>query len=126
VQDGSFRHRYFGLVPCEVSAVTGACMLVRKDLFLEVGGFDRRFRVAFNDIDLCLRLHRLGYSNLIEPEARLIHHEGTSREQALRPSETVLFWARWNHRFPEGDPYYHPALDPVRADFSPMVGPRER
>ena len=119
-REEDFRHRYFGIVPCDVTAVTGACMLIRKDLFLEVGGFDRRFRVGFNDIDLCLRLRRLGYATVIEPAARLVHHESASREIVLPLGETVLFRARWNHHYPHGDPHYHPALDHHRADFSAL------
>lgn len=118
LDESSFRHRYFGAATCEVTAVTGACMLVRKDLFLAAGGFDRRFRIAFNDVDLCLRLRAAGASTLIEPAARLVHHESATREPLLAAGESVLFRARWRHRFPAGDPYYHPALDPDRADFS--------
>ncbi|MGH7856118.1 MAG: glycosyltransferase family 2 protein [Candidatus Binatia bacterium] len=118
--ESAFQHAYFGKVPCEVSAVTGACLLVRKEVFLDAGGFDQRFRIGFNDIDLCLRLRRDGYAILVDPAARLVHHEGASREEVLPLGETVLFRARWNHRFPEGDPYYHPGLDVQRADFSEL------
>ena len=64
----------------EVSAVTAAVMVIRKSKFFEVGGFDAEsFPVAFNDVDLCLRLKKAGYRNLYVAEARLIHRESESR-----------------------------------------------
>src|SRR5690606_20225784 len=62
-----------------LSAVTGACLVVRRDLFDEVGGLDERLEVAFNDIDFCLRLREAGYHNLWTPFAELYHHESASR-----------------------------------------------
>jgi GT2 family glycosyltransferase len=67
-------------VPHRVSAVTGACLLVGKEQFWEVGGLDESgFAVAFNDVDLCMKLQAAGYHNIYEPRATLIHHESKSR-----------------------------------------------
>ncbi len=75
-----------------VSAVTAACMLVRRDRFLAVGGFDAcAFPVAFNDVDLCLKLDAAGYRNLFIAEARLIHHESKSRGQDDSPQKRARF-----------------------------------
>jgi GT2 family glycosyltransferase len=75
-----------------VSAVTAACMLVHRDKFLGVGGFDARaFPVAFNDVDLCLRLDAAGYCNLFIAEAGLIHHESKSRGEDNSPQKRARF-----------------------------------
>lgn len=67
-------------LPQHISAVTGACMVVRKANFEKVGGFDEtRFQVAFNDVDLCLKLQAMGLANVYEPRSVLIHHESISR-----------------------------------------------
>ena len=64
-----------------VSAVTAACLLVRRDVFEEVGGFNTAFAVAFNDVDFCLRVQQAGYTNVWTPHAELYHHESKSRGQ---------------------------------------------
>src|SRR5690606_26085614 len=68
-------HGARALVAQELSAVTGACLVVRRKAYLEVGGLDEELQVAFNDIDFCLRLREAGYRNLWTPFARLYHHE---------------------------------------------------
>jgi O-antigen biosynthesis protein len=73
---------YFGyaLLTRAVSAVTGACLVVRKDVFLEVGGLnEKNLAVAFNDVDLCLKIQTKGYRNVWTPFAKLIHHESVTR-----------------------------------------------
>jgi GT2 family glycosyltransferase len=67
------------LVPRSVPAVTGACLLVRSDLFRELAGFDERFPAAYNDIDFCVRVRAKGLLIVISPDARLLHYEGLSR-----------------------------------------------
>lgn len=62
-----------------VSAVTGACMMMRKSVFEEVNGFDESFRVAFNDVDLCMRIRKAGYLIVFTPYAELYHYESKSR-----------------------------------------------
>ena len=68
---------YFGLADLvrNCSAVTGACMMIRRHVFQDMGGFDEQFKVAFNDVDLCLRLRKRGYLILYHPLALLYHHE---------------------------------------------------
>lgn len=61
-----------------MTAVTAACLMIRKELFEYIGGFDERYRVTYNDVDFCLRLHKHGYQNLYTPHVRLIHHESIS------------------------------------------------
>jgi len=76
----------------EVTAVTAAAMVVRKSSFLEVGGFDEAaFPVAFNDVDLCLRLKRAGLRNIFAAEARLVHHESRSRGEDVSPEQVRRF-----------------------------------
>ena len=70
------------------SAVTGACLLIRKKIFEQVSGFDEeKLKVAFNDIDLCLKVKQLGYFNLWTPNAMLYHHESASRGSDLAPEK---------------------------------------
>ena len=76
------------LVRREVSAVTAACLVVRRAVYLEVGGLDEEtFPVSFNDVDFCLKLRERGYRNVWTPHARLVHHESASRGKALRPEQ---------------------------------------
>jgi GT2 family glycosyltransferase len=61
-----------------MTAVTAACLMIRKEIFSKVGGFDEGYRITYNDVDLCLRIRELGYLNLYTPYARLLHHESIS------------------------------------------------
>ena len=105
-------------VPHYVSAVTGACLLVEKAKFDAVGGLDEEgFAVAFNDVDLCLKLQAAGWRNLYEPRAELIHHESKSRGKDFLPEnveryrrELALLQAQWGTKTYD-DPLHHPALD---------------
>ncbi|OUM36993.1 glycosyl transferase [Pseudomonas putida] len=98
------------------SAVTAACLLLRKSLFDSVQGLDERaFPVAFNDVDLCLRIHELGLRNIWTAFAQLIHAESASRGKDVSPEkmaraqrEQQLFTERWSIGYK--DPFYHPAL----------------
>jgi GT2 family glycosyltransferase len=104
-----------------VSAVTGACLMVPTDKFRECGGFDEEaFPVAYNDVDLCLRLGQKGYRTLYTPHAQLYHHEAASKRAAdkdPRPAETALFKARWKGVI-EHDPFYSPNLAIDAEDYS--------
>ncbi|TXM72927.1 glycosyltransferase family 2 protein [Methylobacterium sp. WL69] len=108
----------------EVSAVTGACLAVQADVFAEVGGFDaEHLAVAFNDVDLCLRLRGAGYRNVWTPHARLVHHESKSRgpedtpeKRARFEAETRVMQARWEPQL-RADPYYNPNLARGSAHF---------
>jgi GT2 family glycosyltransferase len=107
----------------EVSAVTGACLVVRRQVFDEVGGLDERIAVAFNDVDLCLRIRAAGYRNIWTPFAELIHHESASRgrertpEQVARFQQEVLFMKeRWGAVL-DSDPCYNPNLSMTSGNF---------
>ncbi len=108
-----------------LSAVTAACMLVRKQLYFEVGGLDEEaFVVAINDIDFCLKVRARGHRNVWTPFAELYHHESASRgrddtpEKRARSSQEVLhFMGKWPNAL-ERDPFYSPHLTKDREDFS--------
>lgn len=95
-----------------LSAVTGACMMLPRDVFNQVGGFDERFRVAYGDVDLCLRIREAGYRVLYTPFARLIHHEGASRGRHTPGSDLALARERFSDLLEKGDPYFNPNLSP--------------
>jgi GT2 family glycosyltransferase len=100
------------------SAVTGACLLTRRDVFNKVNGFDEeRLPVTFSDVDLCLKIRRAGYLIVYTPFARLYHHESGSRRRTVEPMETGVMRERWAAML-EYDPYYNPNLSRERADFS--------
>ena len=105
-------------LPRNCSAVTGACMLVPRRIFEEVGGFDEELRIVLNDIDLCLRIRERGYSVIYTPHAQLYHHEGSSRGRLHPPSDDDRFLRRWATRFSQVDPYYNPNLTDVREDWT--------
>jgi GT2 family glycosyltransferase len=96
------------------SAVTAACMMVKKALFAEVGGFDASFKVGFGDTDFCLRVQEKGYLNIFTPFAELYHHESASRGQSpeIDPhlEDTKRLMKRWRKIIQEGDPFYNPNL----------------
>ena len=100
----------FGLVRTqrEVVAVTGACLLVRRDTFDKVGGFNEKHSVVNNDLDFCLRVRRAGKSIVYTPHTRLIHHEMASRA-SLEDVFDPTFTEEWRNTFLLGDPYFHPA-----------------
>lgn len=100
------------------SSVTGACLLTRRDVFEEVGGFDEeRLPVTFNDVDLCLKMRRAGYLVVYTPFAKLYHHESATRRRSVEALETDVMRERWPDLL-ERDPYYNPNLTRERADFS--------
>jgi GT2 family glycosyltransferase len=100
------------------SAVTGACLLTRRDVFNKVHGFDEeRLPVTFSDVDLCLKIRHAGYLVVYTPFARLYHHESGTRRRTVEPMETGVMRERWAGIL-ENDPYYNPNLSRERADFS--------
>ena len=108
-----------------VSAVTGACVMIRKDVWDSVGGLDEKFEVGFNDIDLCMRIRKKGYLIVWTPYAELYHYESKSRGYDVTPekigrslSEIARFKARWAKELKMGDPYYNPNLTLKRIDYS--------
>ncbi len=100
------------------NAVTGACLMVRRNLFLEKGGFDETlFPVSYNDLDLCLRLRQQGYLIIYTPYALLYHQESATRGLNQYPEEEARLRARW-HRQMSGDSYYNPSLSLEGRAFS--------
>lgn len=108
-----------------VTAVTGACLLVKKSLFDEVGGLDEGFAISLNDVDLCLKLREKELLNVFTPFAELYHYESISRglddagEKAERYNrESEKFRKKWKAALEKGDPYYNPNFSLDRSDFS--------
>jgi GT2 family glycosyltransferase len=99
------------------SAVTSACLLTRREVFDEVGGFDESLPVRFGDVDLCLKMRRAGYVIVYTPFAKLYYHRSAVRDQTAEQSEANLMRERWPEVL-ERDPYYNPNLSRERADFS--------
>jgi glycosyltransferase involved in cell wall biosynthesis len=126
-------HGYAGRISLtsNFSAVTGACLAVRRDLYFQVGGLDEvNLQVAFNDVDFCLKLGELGYRCVYAPDAVLYHHESASRGAEDNPQKLARFkketdWmrSRWGNLI-NNDPFYNPNLTLERADFSLSWPPR--
>ncbi len=120
-REGYF-HRH--ALPQFVSAVTAACLVVRRSSFDAIGGLDEeRFAVAFNDVDLCMRLNAKGWQSFYEPRAKLIHHESVSRGKDRDPvgaarmrRELTALQTAWHTDF-EIDPYHHPQLNRFSESF---------
>lgn len=114
------RPGYFGLTDSirDCSAVTAACMMTRRQVFDELGGFDEGLAVAFNDIDLCLRMRSRGYLIVYTPLALLYHHESASRGNLHPPADERMMADRWRKMLRSGDPYYNPNLTLDREDWS--------
>jgi GT2 family glycosyltransferase len=115
----------------EVTAVTGACLLVRRSVYEEVGGLDEKnLPVAFNDIDFCLELRSRGYRNIWTPHAVLYHHEGATRGPDDSSAKAARFSNEWAHmrekwgRALDDDPFYSPNLSLASDDCSPSFPPR--
>jgi glycosyltransferase involved in cell wall biosynthesis len=114
---------YFGFADVirNCSAVTAACMMVRRELFRSMQGFDEELKVVYNDVDFCLRVRKEGYLVVYTPLAVLRHYESATRGR-LRPSkEEDLFCRRWHDVIERGDPYYNPNLSLTREDWSLRV-----
>lgn len=101
-----------------MTAVTAACLAIRKSVYDEIGGFDEEFRVTYNDVDLCLRLYEKGYQNVYTPHVRLLHHEsisvGLPEEVAKRDTKEFraaadMFKTRWK-KYIQHDPNINPNL----------------
>lgn len=108
-----------------LSACTAACLMMRRDVFDEVGGLDENFEVAFNDIDLCMKIRKKGYLVVFTPYAELYHYESKSRGNDSTPEklerfrgEIDRFKEKWQKQLDDGDPYYNPNLTLTRDDFS--------
>ena len=120
------KHAYFGIeaITRNVSAVTGACLFCRRNLYEEVGFMDnKKFKVAFNDVDFCLKLLERGYRNIYNPYIELIHYESKTRGYEDSPEkikrfekETENFRKRWS-KLLQNDPYYNPNLSRKTVNY---------
>jgi GT2 family glycosyltransferase len=118
------------ILPQALSAVTAACLVVRKSVYEEVGGLDEDLAVAFNDVDFCMKVRAAGYRNVWTPYALLYHHESASRgyedtpeKQERFSKEISMMKERWGNRL-LSDPYYNPNLTLDREDFGIAARPR--
>ncbi len=108
----------------DVTAVTGACLLVGKEQYEEVGGLDETFSVAFNDVDFCLKLRKAGYLNVFTPFCELFHYESKTRgmeegEKLKRfQNEVALFREKWKAELDAGDPYFNPNFSLDYSDYT--------
>ena len=107
-----------------LSAVTAACMMVKASVAREVGGFDEKLAVAFNDVDLCMKIRAAGYLIVFTPFAQAYHYESKSRGPENTPEkvrrfngEIDYFKSKWGEVIERGDPYYNPNLTLNREDF---------
>jgi GT2 family glycosyltransferase len=116
----------------DFSAVTGACLMMRRSVFAATGGFDEKLRVGFNDTDLCLRTGALGYKVLYDGHTMLYHHESATRRPAnllVHEEDSLVFVRRWARIIAEGDDFYSPLLAGKGADHVPTPSksdPRSR
>ncbi|MBW1804521.1 MAG: glycosyltransferase family 2 protein [Deltaproteobacteria bacterium] len=109
----------------ECMAVTAACLMVRREVFEKLGGFDEDFVVGFGDTDLCFRIREAGFLNIWTPYARLIHYESASRGKRgddlhLHPEDIRRLKKRWDGIISQGDPYYNPNLSLRSNNFLPI------
>ncbi len=111
---------YAGSLSCarEVSAVTAACMMVRRSRFEELNGFNEHFFTIYQDLDLCLRLRKRGFRIIWTPQASLVHHESVSRKTDYDLVDRYLLLDQWEQTINGGDPYYNPNLNLERGDYS--------
>ncbi len=126
-------HGYFsrGELTQTLSAVTAACLVIRKSVYEEVGGLDdENLKVAFNDVDFCIRVREAGYRNVWTPYAELYHHESATRGHEDTPekkerfrSEVLYMLDRWKDVL-NCDPAYNPNLTLENEDFSLAWPPR--
>jgi GT2 family glycosyltransferase len=111
---------YFGSLNTirNYSAVTAACMMLRKKVFEDCGGFDEEnLPIGFNDVDLCLEMKKRGYLIVYTPYAVLVHYESQSRSENLNPEEVMFMKKKWGDQL-LSDPYYNPNLSYDSEDFS--------
>ena len=132
---GGHAHKYFprnsygymsrAAIAQNYSAVTAACVMIPKYVWEEINGLDETFEVAFNDVDLCMRIRKAGYLIVWTPYAELYHYESKSRGLEDTPEkrkrfegEVRRFQERWKKELSAGDPYYNPNFTLEREDFS--------
>lgn len=112
-------------IQLDLSAVTAACMLVKRSVFEQVGGLEEKLKVAFNDVDFCLRVREKGYLVVYDPYAELYHYESKTRgaedtKEKIRRFQTEIEYMRshWIRLLKKGDPYYNCNLSLTKWDYS--------
>ena len=118
-------YQAYANVAREYTAVTAACLLVKREAFEAVGGLEEQLKVAFNDIDFCLKVREKGYRVIYNPYALLYHYESKSRGYEDTPEkierfqgESLYLVEKWSKIMDEGDPHYNPNLSLSTTDFS--------
>jgi len=106
----------FGKLVRNCGAVSGACLMIRREVFQAVGGMSERLAASFNDVDLCLRLRAQGYLIVFTPYAVLRHHTSHAQEERGDPRAEAYMTATWGRDLTD-DPYYHPSLDLSSSRF---------
>jgi GT2 family glycosyltransferase len=101
------------VLPHDCAAVTGACLMTRRDVFEQAGGFDESFPLNYNDIDYCMKVRQLGYRVVFTPHAKLVHHESVTKSGVFE-EELDAFRAKWGEVV---DPYYNPNLSAETFDY---------
>ena len=108
-----------------LSAVTAACFMVKRQAFEQAGGFDEKLAVAFNDVDFCLRVRQAGYLVVYNPDAQMYHdesktrgYEDTPEKQARFQKEKDYLRSRWPEIMEQGDPYYNRNLSLEKCDYT--------
>jgi GT2 family glycosyltransferase len=102
------------------TAVTGACLMTERDLFLQVGGLSTLFPVNFNDVDYCLKVRSLGLRVVYDPDTVLHHYESASRATGVDDTERETFRRRWWHATWQ-DPYDNPNFHPGSLHMVPPI-----
>ncbi len=132
-QDGSDTYMHRMMCTQDYSAVTAACLMTKREVFDTVGGLTEELKVAFNDIDYCMKVRKLGLRCVYDPYVTFHHYESKSRGLEDTPekikrfnSEIVEFAGRWGEILANGDPYYNPNLSLGRADFGLRNVPEEK
>jgi GT2 family glycosyltransferase len=106
----------------DYSAVTAACLMLKRAVFDQVGGFDEDFGIGFNDTDLCMRIRQAGFRILYDGTTVLYHYESATRsqtKQVFHPADTLLMITRWGEALRAGDPFYNPNLSLKTQDHVP-------
>ena len=104
----------------DVAAVTGACMMLRRSVWDAVGGMDARLRVAYNDVDLCLRIGERGWRNIYTPLAEIVHAESSSRGSLHPEVDEAFYQARWGSPRTCADPFFTTSIE-LLSPFSPRL-----
>ena len=121
--DGGYMHK--ASVMQDYSAVTAACLMIKASVYDQIGGFEERLTVAFDDVDLCLKARKAGYLVVYDPYVEAYHHESKSRgqedtvEKVRRFQDEIEYMrSKWNDIMCYGDPYYNPNLSRIKNDYS--------